>query len=427
MNQAASATSTGFMVLGIVSMSRLGVDLFPSVNFPFITVTVPYPGAAPEEVETLVTKPIEDAVAGINGVKRIESHSRESFAQVGIELRLEVDAQQAAAEVREKVAAIRDSLPRQIEDPTIQRFDVAALPVMVFAVGSSAPSDVTRRTVEDKLKPLIEQIDGVAAVQVNGGEVREIQVNLDPGRLEALGLPVSVVADKLSFDNLDLPAGKVVRDGRNIALRTKGEFKAAAEIENVILRSTGGSTVRVKDVGTVVDGYKERESTTRLNGRDAVSFAVRKQSGANTVEISRKVLALLARVAPTFPDLKISPIHDDADFIKSNVEQVREHIIFGGAMAVLVIFVFMRDWRSTLISALALPTSVIATFFFMYVAGFTINMMTLMALSLVIGILIDDAVVVRENIYRHMEMGEDPMTAARNGTAQIGLAVMAPV
>src|SRR6478672_1997091 len=414
-----------FIVLGLVSMGRLGVDLFPSINFPFITVTVPYPGAAPEEVETLVTKPIEDAVAGINGVKRIESHSRESFAQVGIELRLEVDAQQAAAEVREKVAAIRDSLPRQIEDPTIQRFDVAALPVMVFAVGSSAPSDVTRRTVEDKLKPLIEQIDGVAAVQVNGGEVREIQVNLDPGRLEALGLPVSVVADKLSFDNLDLPAGKVVRDGRNIALRTKGEFKAAAEIENVILRSAAGSTVRVKDVGTVVDGYKERESTTRLNGRDAVSFAVRKQSGANTVEISRKVLALLARVAPTFPDLKISPIHDDADFIKSNVEQVREHIIFGGAMAVLVIFVFMRDWRSTLISALALPTSVIATFFFMYVAGFTINMMTLMALSLVIGILIDDAVVVRENIYRHMEMGEDPMTAARNGTAQIGLAVMA--
>ena len=344
-----------FMVLGIVSMSRLGVDLFPSVNFPFITVTVPYPGAAPEEVETLVTRPIEDAVAGINGVKRIESHSRESFAQVGIELRLEVDAQQAAAEVREKVAAIRDSLPRQIEDPTIQRFDVAALPVMVFAVGSSAPSDVTRRTVEDKLKPLIEQIDGVAAVQVNGGEVREIQVNLDPGRLEALGLPVSVVADKLSFDNLDMPAGKVVREGRNIALRTKGEFKAASEIENVILRSTGGSTVRVKDVGTVVDGYKERESTTRLNGRDAVSFAVRKQSGANTVEISRKVLALLARVAPTFPDLTISPIHDDADFIKSNVEQVREHIIFGGAMAVFVIFVFMRDWRSTLITALALP------------------------------------------------------------------------
>jgi HAE1 family hydrophobic/amphiphilic exporter-1 len=327
--------------------------------------------------------------------------------------------------VREKVAAIRDTLPKEIEDPTIQRFDVAALPIMLFAVGSSQPSDLTRRTVEDKLKPLIEQIGGVAAVQVNGGEVREIQVNLDPGRLEALGLPLSVVADKLAFENLDLPTGKVIREGRNISLRTQGEFRSTDEIQNVILRSASGSTVRVKDVASVFDGYEERESTTRLNGVDAVSFAVRKQSGANTVEISRRVHALLAKVAPSFPDLRINPIHDDAEFIESNVEEVRSHIIFGGLMAVFVIFVFMRDWRSTLISALALPTSVIATFFFMYVAGFTINMMTLMALSLVIGILIDDAVVVRENIYRHMEMGEDPVTAARNGTSQIGLAVMA--
>jgi hydrophobic/amphiphilic exporter-1 (mainly G- bacteria), HAE1 family len=209
-----------FMVLGVVSMTRLGVDLFPDVNFPFVNVTVPYPGAAPEEVETLVTKPIEDAVAGINGVKRIESSSRESLARVGIELRLEVDPQQAAAEVREKVAAIRDKLPKEIEDPTIQRFDVAALPIMVYAVGSSQPSDVARRIVEDDLKPLIEQIDGVAAVQVNGGEVREIEINLDPGRLEALGLPVSVVADKLAYENLDLPTGKIVREGRNISLRT---------------------------------------------------------------------------------------------------------------------------------------------------------------------------------------------------------------
>src|SRR6185436_8892481 len=202
-----------FMVLGVVSMTRLGVDLFPDVNFPFVNVTVPYPGAAPEEVETLVTKPIEDAVAGINGVKRIESSSRESLARVGIELRLEVDPQQAAAEVREKVAAIRDQLPREIEDPTIQRFDVAALPIMVYAVGSAQPSDVTRRQVEDDLKPLLEQIDGVAAVEVNGGEVREIQINLDPRRLEAMNLPLSQVAAKLAADNLDVPGGQVKRDG----------------------------------------------------------------------------------------------------------------------------------------------------------------------------------------------------------------------
>ncbi|MEO7135573.1 MAG: efflux RND transporter permease subunit, partial [Vicinamibacterales bacterium] len=421
----ATMVIVSFMVLGIVSMTRLGIDLFPEVNFPFVNITVPFPGAGPEEVETLVTRPIEDAVAGINGVKKVISTSTEGVARVGVELRLEVDPQAATAEVREKVAAIRGTLPQDIEDPTIQRFDVAALPIMLFAVGSSQPSDVTRRQVEDDLKPLLEQIDGVAAVEVNGGEVREVQVNLDPRRLEALNLPLNQVAAKLAAENLDVPGGQVTRDGRSISLRTKGEFQSISEIENVILRSDAGSTVRLKDVGEVVDGYQDKSTTTRLNGADAVSFSVRKQSGANTVEIADKVEATLARLAPGFPALQVRPVHNDADFIKENVKDVRTHIFFGGLMAVLIIFIFMRDWRSTLISALALPTSVIATFFFMWVVGFTINMMTLMALSLVIGILIDDAVVVRENIYRHMERGEDAFTAARNGTSEIGLAVMA--
>ncbi len=255
--------------------------------------------------------------------------------------------------------------------------------------------------------------------------MREIQVHLDPRRLEALNLPLSEVAAKLAAENLDVPGGQVKRDGRSISLRTKGEFQTIAEIEGVILRSDAGSTVRLKDVGEVVDGYEDKSTTTRLNGADAVSFSVRKQSGANTVEIADRVEATLARLAPNFPALQVRPVHNDADFIKENVRDVRTHIFFGGLMAVLIIFIFMRDWRSTLISALALPTSVIATFFFMWAVGFTINMMTLMALSLVIGILIDDAVVVRENIYRHMERGEDSFTAARNGTAEIGLAVMA--
>ncbi len=414
-----------FMVLGIVSMTRLGIDLFPDVSFPFVNITVVYPGASPEEVETLVTKPLEDAVAGINGVKRVESRSSDSFSRVGVELRLEVDEQNATAEVREKVAAIRDRLPRDIEDPTIVRFDVAALPIMTYAVGSTQRSDKTRRQVEQDLKPLLEQIDGVAAVEVNGGDIREIQVDIDPGRLEALGLPISVVADALAADNLDLPGGQMTRRGQTVSLRTKGEFVSVEDIRDVILRSTGGSTVRVRDVATVVDGFEDRTSTTRLDGADAVSFSVRKQSGANTAAIAARVRDTLARVGPAFPQFQVRLVHDDSDYIQQNVDQVREHILFGGIMAVLVIFLFMRDWRSTLISAIALPTSIVATFFFMWVAGFTFNMMTLMGLSLVIGILIDDAVVVRENIYRHMEMGLDPMAAAEKGTAEIGLAVMA--
>jgi hydrophobe/amphiphile efflux-1 (HAE1) family protein len=414
-----------FMVLGVVSLTRLGIDLFPDINFPFVNISVEYPGASPEEVETLVTRPIEDAVAGINGVKRVMSTSTDSRSLVGLELRLEVDPQAAAAEVREKVAAIRSRLPAQIEDPTIVRFDVSALPIMTFAVGSSQRSDITRRQVEDDLKPLLEQIDGVAAVEVNGGEVREVQVELDPRRLEALGMPVSVVAEKLAAENLDLPGGRMQQPGQTISLRTKGEFATVAEIEDVILRSDAGSSVRVRDIGRVVDGFEERVSTTRLDGADAVSFSIKKQSGANTAAIAERVKATLERLRTSFPGLDIKVVHDDSEFITENVAQVREAIVFGALMAVLVIFVFMRDWRSTLITALALPTSVISTFFFMWVAGFTINMMTLMALSLVIGILIDDAVVVRENIFRHLEHGEDPVTAARNGTAEIGLAVMA--
>jgi HAE1 family hydrophobic/amphiphilic exporter-1 len=222
-----------------------------------------------------------------------------------------------------------------------------------------------------------------------------------------------------------VPGGTVTAGGKDVSLRTKGEFTSIDEVGNVILRSTGGSTVRLHDVATVVDGYEDRTTTTRLNGVDAVSFAVRKQAGGNTVAITDRINAVLAKNGNAFPELTIKPIHEDARFIRSNLEDVRLNIIFGGIMAVLVVFVFMRDWRSTLITALALPTSVIATFFFMWAAGFTLNMMTLMAISLVIGILIDDAVVVRENIYRHMEEGDDPMTAARKGTAEIGLAVMA--
>ena len=268
-----------FMVLGVVSMTRLGIDLFPEVNFPFVNVTIVYPGAGPEEVETLVTRPIEDAVAGINGVKKVVSNSTEGIAQVGVELRLEVDPQAATAEVRETVAAIRGKLPQEIEDPTIQRFDVAALPIMVFAVGSSQPSDVTRRQVEDDLKPLIEQIDGVAAVEVNGGEVREIQVNLDPRRLEALSLPLSEVAAKLAAENLDVPGGQVKREGRSISLRTKGEFQTIDEIRNVILRSTAGSMTARAAATRSVASTVPRWASARAACNPRYSAVARARSG----------------------------------------------------------------------------------------------------------------------------------------------------
>ena len=294
-----------FVVLGIVSMSRLGIDLFPDVSIPYVVVNTVYPGASPEEVETLVSRPVEDAVSAINGIKRVESRSTESFSSVVIEFHIEVDPQVAAADVREKVSAIRARLPEEAEDPTIARFDVSALPIMTFAVSSVLPPDVTRRSVEDDLKPLLEQIDGVAAVDVNGGEVREIQVDLDPGRLEALGVPASAVAAALQAENLDVPGGTITTEGRDVALRTKGEFTSLDEIRDVILRSSAGSTVRVSDVATVRDLFEERTTTSRLNGVDAVSFSIRKQSKVNTVEVARRVHSALERAALAFCRLPV--------------------------------------------------------------------------------------------------------------------------
>ena len=289
-----------FMVLGIVSMSRLGIDLFPDVSFPFVNISVVYPGASPEEVETLVTRPVEDAVAGINGVKRVESRSTEGFARVGLELRLEVDAQNAAAEVREKVAAIRDRLPEEIEDPTIVRFDVAGLPIMTFAVGSAQRSDMTRRQIEDDLKPLLEQIDGVAAVDVNGGEIREIQVDLDPGRLEALGLPVSAVAEKLAAENLDMPGGRMTREGQSISLRTKGEFETPEEIEGVdpaVGRRLHGPRSRRRPRGrrlrgAGIDDAAERRRRGLLLHQEAIRRQHGRHRGAGTRDACTRVAGL---------------------------------------------------------------------------------------------------------------------------------------
>ena len=416
-----------FMVLGVVSMTRLGIDLFPEVNFPFVNISVVYPGASPEEVETLVTRPIEDAVAGINGVKRVDLElDRIARAASAWSCGSKWIRRRPRPKCAKRWRRSASRLPEQIEDPTIVRFDVAALPIMTFAVGSSQRSDITRRQIEDDLKPLLEQIDGVAAVEVNGGEVREIQVDLDPGRLEALGLPVGVVAEKLAADNLDLPGGQMQRPGPDDCAAHQGR-----------VRDRRRDRARHPALRRRLDRPhpRRRPRGRRLRGADVDHAAERRRRGVVLDQEAvgrqhrrdRRTGARHARpCAAELPGAAAStPVHDDAEFIRENVKQVREAIVFGALMAVLVIFVFMRDWRSTLITALALPTSVVSTFFFMWIAGFTINMMTLMALSLVIGILIDDAVVVRENIFRHMEHGEDPMTAARRGTAEIGLAVMA--
>jgi hydrophobe/amphiphile efflux-1 (HAE1) family protein len=419
--------TVAIVVLGLVGYGRLGTDLFPDVSFPVVTVNIVYPGASPGEVENQVTKPIEDAVVSLNGIDRVLTYSRESVSTCVVLFKLGVDIQEAATQVRERVSQTRFKLPQEVKEPAIQRLDVATTPVLIYTVRGQRALSETRTYTDDVIRPALEQVAGVAAVNIKGGGEREVHVDLDRARLDALSLSPAAVAMALRGANLTIPAGHYDEGDKEISVRAVGELGAVESIRDVVVATArDGSAVRLRDVASVEDGFAEMRTRIRSNGEEAVSFEVIKQSGTNTVEVAEAVKARLAKLEKTFPgDIKTAMILDTSKFVQENVHEVKVSIFFGGAMAILIILVFMLDLRSTIISAFALPTSVIATFFLMYVQGFTLNMMTLLGLSLAIGLLIDDAVVVRENIFKHLERGEPPMEAALNGTREISLSVLA--
>lgn len=415
------------MTLGLISSTRIGVDHFPDVAFPIIVTTTVYPGAGPEEVEREVSKPIEEVVSSINGVDKVRSYSRDSVSIVVTEFKLETDVKAAATDVRERIAALRPDLPRDVREPLIQRFDPSSMPIVTYVIASDLHPAETRRIAEDELKPLLESVEGVAAVTITGGLEREAKVLVLRDRLEAVGLSLAQLAEKLGMEGFDLPAGRVESATTELNVKTEGRYRSVEELQNVVVASAvDGSQVRLSQVARVVDGYKDVRTRTFLDGREAVSLDIRKQAGTNTVAIADGVLERVKNIEKTLPPgMKLVKAIDSSISIQRNIDDVKHEIIFGGLMAVFVVFLFMLDWRSTLITSLSLPTSVLTTFLFMWYMGFTFNMMSLLALSLSIGLLIDDAVVVRENIFRHMELGKDAKTASHEGTAEIGLAVLA--
>ncbi len=420
--------TVALMVLGVMGLTRLGTDLFPDVAFPVVVVTVPYPGASPREVEQLVSKPLEDSLVSLNGIDRLRTTSREGVSTTLLIFKLGVDLQDAATQVRERVAQTRYKLPQEIKEPAVARFDVAAAPVITYTLrggGRSLPE--TAQFARDVIKPALEQVDGVASVDVNGGAEREVHVDLDRAKIDALRLSPLAILDQLRAQNLNVPAGHYEEGAREISVRTVGELKTVEDVRSIIVATApDGSSVRLSDIAAVEDGYKELRTRIRVNQEPAVSFDVRKQSGTNTIAVSDAVQAKLAQIEKTFPKgYETAVIIEQAKFIRENTHEVEVAIVFGGAMAILVILFFMLDVRSMLISSVALPTSVVSTFFVMYLLGFTLNMMTLLGLSLAIGLLIDDAVVVRENIAKHLERGVDPRTAALVGTKEISLSVLA--
>jgi HAE1 family hydrophobic/amphiphilic exporter-1 len=423
----ASVMMLALVTLGIFSYRQLAIDMFPDVEVPFLSVITKYPGASPETVEREVSKRIEEAVNSISGVKHVMSVSRESVSTVMVEFHLEVKINEASQETRAKINAIRGDLPQGIEDPIIQKFDFSALPIVSLAVRSDLLSPKQLSTlVEKRIRRRFENIPGVGKVNLVGQSKREVNVNINPSRLEALGMGVDEVMAGLQSENVNIPLGRLNRNGSEYPLRISGKPDAVERFQTMVIGQRNGRPIMLSEVADVKDGIEEQRSLAFVNGIQAISLDILKQSGANTVGVVDLVKKEIDRLQPELPaGTKIEMVRDGSIMIRDSVRDVQDTLILGGILTIFIVFLFLNSWRSTVITGLTLPISVISAFISMYFLGMTLNVMTLMALSLAIGLLIDDAIVVRENIVRHLERGQDHFTAAREGTSEIGLAVLA--
>ncbi len=413
------------MVLGAVALFRLPVNLFPDVSIPLITVIVPYPGASPQQVEEEVVQPVEDALAGIGGLEDIYSVSRENVAVVALAFDMGVDVQDAADEVRDRVWGLRSFFPEGVDDPIFRRIDPAASPIMTFAVASEGSSLEVRELTEKRIKPRIEQVRGVGAVDVQGGEQREIQIQVDLPKMAEQRIPLMRVIQQVGYDTRDIPGGHMEVGDARIGLRSRGQVCSIDELGSIVVQGLP-APIYLRDIASIRDGRADLTTVARVDGRRSITFDVIKESGSNTVAICHDVYEELEELrADLPPGVIIEPVIDSSKMVADMLHEMRLSLFLGAVFAIFVVYLFMVDGRSTFISALALPTSVVTTFFFMWICGFSLNLLSLLALSLAIGILIDDAVVVREVIYRHLEAGEDPVKAASRGTAEVGLAVLA--
>lgn len=415
------------VVLGLVSYSRLGVDLFPRVDIPTVTITTTLVGAGPEEMETRVTKPIEEAVNTISGIDELRSTTLEGFSRVVVIFDLERPLDAAAQDVRDKVATILDQLPEGTDPPIVEKFDMDATPIMLLTVTGPRSLRELTEIAKKRVKEPLEGVLGVGAIRMLGGREREVQVYVDADRLAAYGLTVDEVGRALASQNVEIPGGRLVTGSRETAVRTLGRFDRVEEFLDVQVANVGGRVVRVRDVAKVVDGTVEPRSLSRYNGVPAVTLSIRKQSGANTVAVVDAIYERLGAVRDDLPpDVRVEVTRDWSHFIREATAEVQGHMVLGAVLASIVVLLFMANLRATLIAAVAIPTSIVATFTALYLAGFTINRITLLALTLAVGIVIDDAIVVLENIWRFIEEKKlDPVRAASEATREVGLAVSA--
>ena len=419
---------TALIVVGVLGFTSLPVDLLPDISIPTVSVSTVYPGAGADDVQSNITKPIEEAVSSINGVKNVRSTSQENLSLVTVEFDINADSQRAAQNVQEKINAIRGTFPRDALSPTVQRFDFSVLPIISLGIsdisGKTKPEDL-RRLVDDQITPRLERLDGVAQVNVTGGLQRQIQAQLNLDALRTRHLSPQQVLGAIAASNVSLTGGQVNQDGKQILVRTPGQFKNLGEIASVVVTTQRGVPVYVSDVATVQDGFADVDTYSRLNGNDSIALSILKQSGSNTVSVADKVKAEIAQLGKEYPNLTLVVASDQSEFIQSSVQDSLTDLLLGAVFAALVVLFFFRDLRNTIVTVVGLPVIMIATFAAMQFLGLSLNLITLLALSLAVGLVIDDAIVVRENIFRHMERGEDPKTASLNGTTEVSLSVVA--
>jgi HAE1 family hydrophobic/amphiphilic exporter-1 len=414
------------MVFGFLSFTRLPLDMFPEMSYPVITVMTSYTGVAPEEVERLVTVPLEGAIAGVNNVKKVSSSSSEGYSTISVEFEWGTNLDAAGQDIKDYISRLKDYMPDGVSEPMVLKFNTSQIPIMFSGVSGIEDPYKLKKFLEDNVQQRVQRLDGVAQVQVYGGVEREIQIAVDPTRLKGKGISVDGVANALRAQNMNTPAGYMVNGGTDYLLRAMGEFGSIDDIRNSIIGAADdGTPVRLYEVADVKDTYKEKRSLMRMNGKPSVFLVISKQSGANTLKVSQKINKEIDDIKKANPQLVFNTVLDQGEPVKRVTGSTIREGIIGAALAIILLFVFLGNIRPTLIISVAIPLSIISTFIALYVGGFTLNLMTLGGFALGIGRLVDDAVVVIENIYRHLMKGEPPVVAARRGASEVSMAIAA--
>jgi HAE1 family hydrophobic/amphiphilic exporter-1 len=415
------------VVLGVFSFRDLGVDLFPRADPATVNINVRLPGATPEEMTTQVVLPLEENLSTISGLDELTSTATEGSARIRCQFVLEREIESAAQDVREKVAGALRDLPPNNLPPVVQKADPDSDPVLTVVVAGDRSLRETTEIADKRIKRVLETVDGVGEVSLTGARLRQIRVFADADKLAAYGLTIIDVERAIQNENVEVPGGTIVRGDSELGIRTLGRLDAVSQFGDIIVRNVDGGPIRIRDIGRVEDGFGEPRSWNMLEGKQAVSLEVRRQSGTNTVQIIDAVKARLDGIRRTLPTgMTLRIIRDQSVFINASVASLEEHLLFGSLLASLVVFLFIRNFRSVVIAAVAIPTSIVATFTLLKLMGFTLNNMTLLALTLAVGIVIDDAIVVLENIVRYLEEKRyEPRAAAIEATKEITLAVLA--